>query len=178
MTEPPDTGVPSLAGAGAGTMRPILRSSCAEAATAAEARFRIDREIGGRSARVVALDDEAAAIVQRVAELPWGASRFLTADAASGDVVLRDLDGTQSPLAEQLADADVSIMIGTAEASAEVAGAIGRASFERGIMTAGLILGDRAEVSEAVSALRPYARVLMVTDDEDDVAAVLTALRA
>jgi hypothetical protein len=45
-------------------------------------------------------------------------------------------------------------------------------------MTAGLILGDRAEVSEAVSALRPYARVLMVTEDEDDVAAVLTALRA
>ena len=29
-----------------------------------------------------------------------------------------------------------------------------------------------------VSALRPYARNLMVTEDEDDVAAVLTALRA
>ena len=45
-------------------------------------------------------------------------------------------------------------------------------------MTAGLILGDRVDVGEAVSALRPYARNLMVTDDEDDVAAVLTALRA
>jgi hypothetical protein len=41
-----------------------------------------------------------------------------------------------------------------------------------------LILGDRREVGAAVSALRPYARVLMVTDDEDDVTEVLTALRA
>jgi hypothetical protein len=45
-------------------------------------------------------------------------------------------------------------------------------------MTAGLILGDRLDVGEAISALRPYARNLMVTEDEDDVAAVLTALRA
>jgi hypothetical protein len=45
-------------------------------------------------------------------------------------------------------------------------------------MTAGLILGDRLDVAAAVSALRPYARNLMVTDDEDDVAEVLTALRA
>jgi len=45
-------------------------------------------------------------------------------------------------------------------------------------MTAGLILGDRGEVAAAVSALRPFARNLMVTEDEDDVAAVLTALRA
>ena len=45
-------------------------------------------------------------------------------------------------------------------------------------MTAGLILGEQTDVAEAVAALRPYARNLMVTEDEDDVAAVLTALRA
>jgi hypothetical protein len=45
-------------------------------------------------------------------------------------------------------------------------------------MTAGLILGGAAEVAAAVSALRPYARNLMVTEDEDDIAEVLTALRA
>ena len=38
--------------------RPTLLGSCARAATAAEARFRIDRPIGGRSAVIVALDDE------------------------------------------------------------------------------------------------------------------------
>jgi hypothetical protein len=144
---------------------PILASSCARAATAAEARFRIDRPIAGRSARVVALDEAAAAVVARVAELPWGASRFFADPAAfRGD--------------PGLDDADVAIMVGTADADGETAAAIARACAERGIMTAGLVLGDPLAVGGAVAALRPYARVLMVTEDEDDVAAVLAALRA
>jgi hypothetical protein len=145
--------------------RPILASSCAKAATTAEARFRIDRPIGARSARIVALDAAAAEVVLRVAQQPWGAARFFP-DAA----LFRP--------AEDLVDADVAIMIATADADGETAGSIARACAERGIMTAGLILGDRLEVGDAISALRPYARNLMVTDDEDDVAAVLTALRA
>jgi hypothetical protein len=145
-------------------VKPILASSCARAATAEEARYRIDRPIGGRSARIVALDAAAAEVVNRVAELPWGASRFYPDASAFDD---RELD-----------DADVAIMIATADADGATAGAIARACAERGIMTAGLILGDRLDVGEAVSAVRPYARNLMVTEDEDDVAAVLTALRA
>jgi hypothetical protein len=144
-------------------MRPILLNSCALAATAAEARFRIDRPIAGRSALVVALDDGAAEVVDRVAEQPWRGARFLHADAWQPN---------------QLDDADVAIMIATADADADAASAIARACAGRGIMTAGLILGDRLDVAAAVSALRPYARNLMVTADEDDVAEVLTALRA
>jgi hypothetical protein len=147
-------------------MRPILASSCARAATAAEARFRIDRPIGSRAALIVALDDEAAAVVDRVAERPWGGARFFTAAALA------------PRLAEELAVADVAIMVATADADAGAASAIAQACFERGIMTAGLILGERVAVGEATAALRPYARNLMVTEDEDDVAAVLTALRA
>jgi hypothetical protein len=45
-------------------------------------------------------------------------------------------------------------------------------------MTAGIVLGERVAVADAVAALRPHARNLMSTEDEDDVAAVLTALRA
>jgi hypothetical protein len=140
-------------------------SNCARAATAEEARYRIDRPIGGRSARIIALDPGAAEVVQRVAELPWGASRFFP-------------DASTFSVAAELDDADVAIMIGTADADGDTAAAIARACAERGIMTAGLILGDRLEVGDAVSVLRPYARNLMVTEDEDDVAAVLTALRA
>jgi hypothetical protein len=145
--------------------RPILASSCAFAATAEEARFRIDRPIGGRAALVIALDDEAAEVVDRVAELPWEGARFFR----SPD----ELD-----LEQELADADVAIMIATADADGDVAERIARARAERGIMTSGLILGERLDVGPAVSALRPYARNLMVTDDEEDVDAVLTALRA
>lgn len=144
---------------------PILASSCARAATADEARFRLDRPIGGRSARVIALDAPAAEVVLRVAELPWGASRFYP-------------DASAFSTATDLDDADVAIMIGTADADGDTAASIARACAERGIMTAGLILGERPDVNDAVSALRPYARNLMVTEDEDDVAAVLTALRA
>ncbi|MFL6010422.1 MAG: 3-methyl-2-oxobutanoate hydroxymethyltransferase [Gaiellaceae bacterium] len=145
--------------------RPILANSCALAATAEEARFRIDRPIGGRAALVIALDDEAAEVVDRVAELPWQGARFFR---TPGEL---DLD-------RELTDTDVAIMIATADADGAVAERIARACAERGIMTSGLILGERLDVAPAVSALRPYARNLMVTDDEDDVGAVLTALRA
>jgi hypothetical protein len=141
--------------------RPILANSCALAATAEEARFRIDRPIGARSALVVALDDEAATVVDRVAEKPWRGARFLHV----GDGV-------------DLEDVDAVVMIATADVDGEAAGRLADACFERGIMTAGLILGDSGEVAAAVSALRPHARNLMVTDDEEDVAEVLTALRA
>ena len=145
--------------------RPTLLNSCAWAATAAEARFRIDRPIGGRSVLIVALDDDAAEVVDRVAEQPWGGARFFR----SPDDPL---------LAELIPEADVAIMVGTADADGDAASAIAQACTSRGIMTAGLILGERVDVAAAVSALRPYARNLMVTEDEDDVAAVLTALRA
>jgi hypothetical protein len=146
-------------------MRPTLLNSCARAATADEARFRIDRPIGGRSALIVALDDEAAEVVDRVAERPWGGARFVRSPGDPG-------------LDDEIAGADLAIMVGTAEADGEAASAIARACAERGIMTAGLILGERLELAAAVSALRPYARNLMVTADEEDIAAVLTALRA
>lgn len=145
-------------------MRPILASSCARAATAEEARFRIDRPIGGRSAIVVALDDEAQAIVERVAERPWQGARFVRV--------------TDPDLSTELARADLAIMIATACADGDAAAGVAQACSARGIMTAGLILGGTADVKRAVSALRPYARNLMVTDDEDDIAEVLTALRA
>ena len=148
-------------------MRPILASSCAHAATAEEARFRIDRPIGSRAAVILALDAEAAEVVDRVAERPWGAARFFHADELP-----------EGRLAAELADADVAIMVATGDADGALAAAIARGCAERGIMTAGLILGEQLEVAAAVSALRPYARNLMVTDDEEDVAEVLRALRA
>ena len=148
-------------------MKPILANSCARAATAEEAAYRITREIGSRAALILALDTPAGEVVDRVAERPWGAARFFHADRLSAE-----------QLEAELVDADVAIMVATADADGEAAAAIARAASERGIMTAGLILGDREEVSGATAALRPYARNLMVTNDEDDVAEVLRALRA
>jgi hypothetical protein len=40
------------------------------------------------------------------------------------------------------------------------------------------VLGERHDVTDTVTALRPHAQVLLVTRDEQDVAEVLSALRA
>jgi hypothetical protein len=45
-------------------------------------------------------------------------------------------------------------------------------------MTAGLVIGEQTQIATAVAALRPHARVLMVTGDERDIVDLLTALRA
>ena len=147
--------------------KPILANACAMAATAAEAAYRINADIGSRAALIVALDADAADVVDRVAERPWGAARFFHAEDLSPEQLVAEIDTS-----------DVAIMVATADADAGAAERIARACFERGIMTAGLILGEQLAVAGSVSALRPYARNLMVTTDEEDVAEVLRALRA
>ncbi|GAB2965299.1 hypothetical protein LWP59_23320 [Amycolatopsis acidiphila] len=161
-------------------MRPVLLNSCAMAATEEEARYRIDVPIKGRQgARVVALDEVANGILRRVARQGWNAARFLElASRGAAAVVLRDLDGVLSSLGEQLETADVVVMIATADGDEHAASAIGAACTARGIMTAGLILDAGGGVGGAGTALRPHARVLMVTSDENDVSEVLLALRA
>lgn len=166
---------------------PILLNSCARAATAAEARFRIDAPIEGRrGTRVVALDDGAATVVRRAAHQPWHAARFYTLRVGMSphqrdgepEVGLRRTDGTDARLLDELVDADVMVMVATADGAPAAAAAIGRACAGRGIMTAGLVLGDRLAVRDTVAALRPHARVLLVTRDDQDVVEVLSALRA
>lgn len=170
-------------------MQQILLNSCARAATAAEARYRIDRPIRpSRAARVVALDAGAAEVVRKVAEEQWASAKFFTckpATASAGsngeiaDVVLRSTDdGAESRLSEELTGVDVAVMVATANDGAVAASAIGDACSLRGIMTAGLVLANGYDTDAAVTALRPHARVLMVTRDDRDVSEVLTALRA
>jgi len=170
-------------------IRPILLNSCARAATAAEARFRIDAPIKpSRATRVVALDDSAAAVIREVAAQPWASARFFSCDldqppsdgdARSADAVrLRTIDGTRTQLADELADVDVAVMVATSDDGAEAAAVIGAACTVRGIMTAGLVVGEGREAGDAAGALRPHARFLLVSADEHDVVEVLTALRA
>lgn len=160
-------------------------SSCARAATAAEARFRIDRPIApSRAGRVVALDDRAAAVLNQTATLEWANARFYVCvsagDGADG-VVLRTIDGGPVTLADELASASVVVMLATNDTGADCAYALGKACWERGIQTAGVVLGNGTDegtaAAAAVAALRPHARVLLPSADETDVVDLLTALR-
>ncbi|HEX3785476.1 MAG TPA: hypothetical protein VHX38_37980 [Pseudonocardiaceae bacterium] len=178
--------------------QPTLASSCARAATAAEARFRIDYpDTANRAARVIALDEQAAVIVRGLAWQPWRGGHFLVFDetvsaAANGEgaggpaeAALRAADGTRVLLSDELAAADSVVMIATPAATAEAAEVIGDACAERMIMSAGLVVaadGDGGEPGTAttggvVAALRPNAMVLVVLADAGDVPELLAALR-
>ena len=157
-------------------------SSCARAATAAESRFRIDAPVESRNARVVALDAPAAEVLRSVATHEWAGARFFVCEAVSarggdsGEFLLRGIDGTPAVLGDELDGAHVVVMVATQDSGAGCAYAIGKACWERSVMTAGLVLGDGSQTA-AVAALRPHARVLLPTADENDLVELLTALR-
>lgn len=168
---------------------PTLLNSCAKATTAAEARFRIDAPIApSRATRVIALDEEATAVVRRVSDDAWASARFFTCDnrlhastgngASADGLPLLAMDGSAAVLGEQLAGADVAVMVATTDDGAAAASAIGASCTLRGIMTAGLVLSDGMGVAAALSALRPHARVLLVPAAEEDLSELLRALRA
>jgi hypothetical protein len=166
--------------------RPTLLHSCARAATAAEARFRVDYPNSTtRASRIVALDDEAASVLGRISGLGWSGAHFLTyktttsgGNGSQPEAILQSSDGSETRLSDELNGADVAVMIATADREAEAAAIIGQACALRGIMTAGLVVGKRNGTQDAVTALRPYAAVLVVAADEDFVPEMLTALRA
>jgi hypothetical protein len=169
------------------SFRPTLLNGCGLAATAAEARFRINGSSPpARATSIVALDQGAVAVVSRAAQQSWQGARFFTyepgspggnAEGGTPDIVLRTPDGSRAPLSEALDGADMTVMVATAEDGAEAASAIGEICGRLGIMTTGLVFG-RGHAASVVSVLRRHVRVLVVSGDEDDVPELLTALRA
>jgi hypothetical protein len=159
-------------------------SESARAASAEEARFRIDRPIApARAARVVALDPGAAATIRRVATGPWVTARFYVCEAGTDDggpaddVLLRGIDGPAVRLSESLSGVDVAVLVATDDSGHAFAAAIGRACSAAAITTAGVVIGDGTAAEEAVAALRPHARVLLPSADESDLSELLGALR-
>lgn len=170
-------------------------SESARAASREESRFRITRPLApARNARVIALDRAAEAVARRVARGPWARARFYTvaggasaADsipeafsaggAATASLPLFELHGRPASLTDVLTGTDVVVVLATEDSGRAQAAAIGRECGARSITTAGVILGDGFEADDAMAALRPYARVLMLSADESDVFELLTALR-
>jgi hypothetical protein len=165
--------------------RPTLLSSCAQAATAAEARFRITAAAPTpRASRIIALDEAAAGLVRGLSGQHWGGGHFLVYAAAAGghdgaaaDAWLTTADGSQVLLSEELAGADMAVMIATGQAGPEPAGVIGDACAQRRIATAGLVVTGDGRAGGAVAALRPNAMVLVVLADAGDIPGILSALR-
>jgi hypothetical protein len=154
-----------------------LVSSCARAATAEEAAFRIDYPLSAaRNTRVVALDGVSEEIVRRASRMRWAQARFYSAADPGHDLVT--MSGETVPLAGELTDSNAVVLVSASGENAEAAATIGGACRVRGIMTAGLAVTPGRLTSEALFALRPHSRMLLVPAEDDDLVELLRATRA
>ena len=156
---------------------PSLVTSCARAASAKEAAFRIDYPLASaRATRVVGFDAHSVEVVRSVARHEWSQAQFYS--AADPGLQLVTIAGASRPLADVLDGVDSLVMVAATGEGASAVATIGAACQVRGIMTAGLVLTPGRLTSDALMALRPTARVLLVPADEDDLLELLRAIRA
>lgn len=170
---------------------PTLLASCARAATAAEARYRVQYPNSRtRTSRIFALDAGAAETMYAITEDPWNNAHFLTvantapvdpATTQAADLPLAHPDGSRADLAAELEGADVVVLLATRSDNEGAAEVIARETYNRRIMCAGLALSKAQKdgtVDKVVNSMRRFATVLVVAQDDDYIPAMLTALRA
>jgi hypothetical protein len=169
-----------------------MQSESARMSSAAEARFRIDYPNSQpRVIKVVALDDVSERVVKRVAEQSWQRADFFASIKFEGapqrgdwsmQAWLSDLAGRTKALVEEVAAADLVVMVSSAGATAQAAAVIGEACAARKIMTMALVIGSEQrsdeELSKTLAELRPHASMLVIANDDEYIEQMLFALRA
>lgn len=168
-------------------------SESARVTTAQEARFRIDYPNSRpRAARIIALDEAAEAALHELEGQEWNDAHFLryieavpaadTLQMLSIDAVVRDQAGKKRSLVEEIENAQVIVMVTSAGTDARAAEVIATACFVRNKLTTGLVLADHrvetGDLARTLTALRPYAAMLVVSSGAEYIGAMLTALRA
>jgi hypothetical protein len=166
-------------------------SESARVTSAQESRYRIDYPNSRpRVSRIIALDERSMQALATLKDYPWNGARFLrflrplagsaTLPNLPVDAVLQDAGANEAKLGEEIAAADVIVMVTTAGSAPDAAEIIGNACLVRGKRASGLVLaGDGGEdLTRTLKALRPYAAMLVVSSGEDYIAEMLAALRA
>jgi hypothetical protein len=168
-----------------------MQSESARAASAAEARFRINAPNSRpRAIKVIALDRESVGMVERLTPSEWTHATFLTTLTStpppgqpfSMSGWLRDLAGHTKNLIDEINEADLVVMIATAGENAEAASIIGEACSLKRVTTTALVVTlpavSDAALTQSLAQLRPWALMLVVASTEDYIADMLVALRA
>jgi hypothetical protein len=170
-----------------------MDSESARMSSAAEARFRIDYPNSQpRAVKVIALDHASEHVVKRVAQGTWQRATFFTSIKFHGapregqgwsmQAWLGDLAGRTKALVDEVASADLVVMVSSAGTGAQAAAGIGEACAVRKVMTMALIIGSEQrsneELSQTLAALRPYASMLVIASGDEYIEEMLAALRA
>jgi hypothetical protein len=122
----------------------------------------------------------------RTKELPrWPLAPLASAAAGEGWSIkawLSDLAGRTKALVEEVATADLVVMVSSAGTCAQAAAVIGEACAVRKVMTMALIIGSEQrsndELSKTLASLRPYAQMLVIASGDEYIEEMLAALRA
>ncbi len=169
-----------------------MQTESARMSSAAEARFRVDYPNSEpRVVKVVALDPASEQAVKRIARRHWQRADFFTSlrldrpgtsQAWSMRARLSDIAGRTKALVEEIAAADLVVMVASAGDTAEAASVVGEACAARRVMTTALIIGSSRgsdeELSRTLRAVRPYASMLVIANDDEYIEEMLAALRA
>ncbi len=140
-----------------------MLSESARMTTAEEARYRIDYPNSKpRATKIIALDPPSEAVVKRLAQGKWQQASFFTSldfDGAprSGEnwsmkAWLSDLAGRTKDLIDEVASADLVVMVASAGTKPKTAGVIAEACGVRKVMTTALIIGSEASIRRGVVA--------------------------
>ena len=116
-----------------------MQSESARMATAAEARFRVQAPNSlPRCLKAIALDAAGGALVEGLSGMGWQHAAFFNALSPDG---LRDLAGRGRRIDDEVAAADLVILIAGPGGYAHAASVIGQACSQRRIMTTGFLVG-------------------------------------
>src|SRR5262249_11370112 len=95
---------------------------------------------------------------------------------------LSDLAGRTKALVEEVATADLVVMVASAGTCAQAAAVIGEARAGRKGMTTALVIGSEQhsdeELSQSLANLRPHPSMLVIANGDEYIEEMLAALRA
>lgn len=171
-----------------------MQSETARVTTARESSYRVQYPNSKRrDVKVVALDALSASLVDEVSREPWNGAKFFTSlsfstDSAPGTTGegmkawLKDLAGAANDLVEEVAGSDFVVVVTSAGEDARAVSLIADAcALHNKSLVALVVPGPEttdAQISESMTHLRPFARMLVIASGADYISAMLTALRA
>jgi hypothetical protein len=147
-----------------------MLSESARATSAAEARFRVDPgAVVSRRVRVVALDADSDALISRLARAQWSNVTFV----AHSELPSR--------AADDIAAADLVVMVAQAGSDASASASVGQACSDMRTHTATFVLRPPSSTDEGLSRtlaqVRPWSLMVVVASDEAYVEDVLRSFR-